>query len=128
MQIENDYDKRSGVRVACLGSMFGSPPKVGASCHHDRNVGRDRLRGARGDNAFRQDDVDPSIHQRHRKLRQTGDISVAPLRDQHEIASLHPTSTGKSAQECPEVALGRWCSPQEADPSKFLNLSGASSV
>jgi hypothetical protein len=69
--------------------------------------------GARGDNAFRQDDVDPSIHQRHRKLWQTGDISVAPLRE-HEIASLHPTSAGKSAQECREVALGRWCSPQEA--------------
>src|SRR5205085_7671067 len=69
-----------------------------------------------------QDDVDPSIHQRHRKLGQKGDISVAPLRDQHEIASLHPTSTFKSAQECPEVALGRWCSPQEADPSHPLPL------
>jgi hypothetical protein len=33
---------------------------------------------------------------------------------------LHPTSTAKSAQECPEVALGRWCSPQEADPSHPL--------
>jgi hypothetical protein len=77
--------------------------------------------GARGDNAFRQDDVDPSIHQRHRKLWQTGDISVAPLRE-HEIASLHPTSAGKSAQECREVALGRWCSPQEADPSHPLAL------
>jgi hypothetical protein len=81
---------------------------IDASCHHDRNVVRDRPRGARGDNAFRKDDVDPRIHQRHRKLLQTGYISVAPLRDQHEIASLHPTATGKPTQECPEVALGRW--------------------
>src|SRR5262249_10281824 len=95
---------------------------IGAPCHHDRNVGRDCSRGARGDNAVRQDDVDPSIHQGHRKLRQTGDISVAPLRDQHEIAPLHPAATGKPAQECPEVALGRWCSPQEADPSHPLAL------
>src|SRR5262249_49858115 len=72
-----------------------------------------------------QDDVDPSIHQRHRKLRQTGYISVAPLRDHHKIASLHPTATGKPVQECPEVALGRWCSPQEADAPHALRLLGA---
>src|SRR5262249_12378393 len=95
---------------------------IDASYHHDRNVGRDCPRGARGDNAFRNDDVDPSIPQRHRKFRQTGYISVAPLRDHHKIASLHPTATGKPTQECPEVALGRWCSPQEADPSHPLPL------
>jgi hypothetical protein len=79
---------------------------IDASCDNDRYGSRDGPRGARGDNAFCKDNVNSSIHQRHRKLRQAGNISIAPLRDQHEIASLHPTATGKSAQERPEVASG----------------------
>src|SRR5262249_61061640 len=45
------------------------------------------------------------------------DVSVAPLRDQHEIASLHPAAIGKAAQKRLKFSLGWWRCSQEPDPS-----------
>jgi len=96
--------------------------RVSGPRHDDRNGRSHRPRGARSNNAFRQDDVDSRIHQHHSKLREARDVSVAPLRDQHEIASLHPAAIGKAAQKRLKFSLGWWRCSEEPDPSHPIGL------
>jgi hypothetical protein len=82
--------------------------RIRARCHDDRNRGGHRPCSARGNDPVHNDDVDVGIHQRHGKLRQAGDIAVAPLRQEHKIAPLHPAMVDEPAQESLEFAFRRW--------------------
>ena len=73
--------------------------RISGTCHDDGNGRSHRPRGTCGNGPVSQDDIDPRVHQRHGKLRQASDISVPPLRNQHEIAPLHPALIRKATQE-----------------------------
>src|SRR5262249_49378457 len=92
------------------------------SSHSNGDGSGPRTCGARRNNPVCQDNVDPGIQQQHGKLRQAGDISVAPLREEYKIASLHPAVIGEAAQERLKLAFGRWRGAQEADASHPLLL------
>src|SRR5215470_1283665 len=84
--------------------------------------GRTSKRVTNGKGALGHDDIDVGIDQRHRKFRKSRDPTVAPLRDENVISSLHVVFLGQSTQKGLQVAFGRRCCAQISDAPYALRL------
>jgi hypothetical protein len=80
------------------------------------------VQSANGEGAFGYDDIDVGIDQRHRKFRKSRNPTIAPLRDENEISSLHVVFLAQSTQKGFQVVFGRRCRAQISDAPYALRL------
>ena len=80
------------------------------------------MRGTDGNVAFGEDDIDTAAHQRPGQLGESVRISIAPSRDQDQIASLHITVAGQRALERVEFPGRGRRSAQKADAPYPIGL------
>ena len=92
-----------------------------AAQHHDNRHGcSDRTQGAHRDRAFRHDDIDAGVDHRDRQFRQPAHGAVAPLRNEHEIASLHVAMLGEPAKKRLKLTFGQQRAAEVSDASHIV--------